>query len=97
MEAVVEQFPDVVQCVVVGVDDPVRGERVCAAVVPARGEVDVTDLSARVRAQLSAYKVPTRWAVVGADQLPVLASGKLDRKAVKKMIADGVLPSATPT
>ncbi|MDA4101024.1 class I adenylate-forming enzyme family protein [Mycolicibacterium monacense] len=97
VEAVVEQFPDVVQCVVVGVDDPERGEQVCAAVVPARGEVDVTDLSARARTQLSAYKVPTRWAVVGADQLPVLASGKLDRKAVKKMIADGVLPSVAPT
>lgn len=73
-----------------------RGEQTCAAVVLARGEVDVVDLSARVRTQRLAYKVPTRWAVDGADQLPVPASGKLDRKAVKKMIADGVLPSVTP-
>jgi acyl-CoA synthetase (AMP-forming)/AMP-acid ligase II len=97
VEAVVEQFPDVAQCVVVGVDDPERGEQVCAAVVPAAGGIDVTSLAARTRDQLSSYKVPTRWAVVTADQLPVLASGKLNRKAVKQLIADGVLPSVVPT
>ncbi|WP_216636377.1 class I adenylate-forming enzyme family protein [Mycobacterium sp. IS-1496] len=95
VEAVVEQFPDVAQCVVVGVEDPERGEQVCAAVVPARGDIDIADLSARVRAELSSYKVPTRWAVVTADQLPVLASGKLNRRAVKEMLTDGVLASVT--
>ena len=35
VEAVIEQFADVAQCVVVGIDDPVRGEEVCAVVVPA--------------------------------------------------------------
>ncbi|KUI28602.1 class I adenylate-forming enzyme family protein [Mycobacterium sp. GA-2829] len=85
VEAVVEQFPDVVQCVVVGVDDPERGEQVCAAVVPAAGDLDVADLSARVRTQLSSYKVPTRWLVTTTDQLPVLPSGKLNRRAVKEM------------
>lgn len=86
VEAVVEQFPDVAQCVVVGIDDPDRGEQVCAAVVPAAGDVDLTDLAARVRTQLSSYKVPTRWVIVTADQLPVLPSGKLNRKAVKELI-----------
>jgi acyl-CoA synthetase (AMP-forming)/AMP-acid ligase II len=87
VEAVVEQFPDVVQCVVVGVDDPERGEQVCAVVVPVAGGVDVADLSARVRAQLSSYKVPTRWVLATADQLPVLPSGKLNRKAVRQLFA----------
>jgi acyl-CoA synthetase (AMP-forming)/AMP-acid ligase II len=87
VEAVVEQFPDVAQCVVVGIEDPERGEQVCAAVVPAQSDLDVTDLAARVRAQLSSYKVPTRWTIVTADQLPVLASGKLNRKAVKDLLA----------
>ncbi|MGE2717556.1 class I adenylate-forming enzyme family protein [Mycolicibacterium litorale] len=86
VEAVIEQFPDVAQCVVVGIDDPERGEQVGAAVVPATGDLDVADLAARVRGQLSSYKVPTRWAVVAADQLPVLPSGKLNRKAVKELI-----------
>ncbi|BBY16080.1 class I adenylate-forming enzyme family protein [Mycolicibacterium litorale] len=86
VEAVIEGFPEVAQCVVVGIDDPERGEQVCAAVVPATGDLDVTDLAARARAQLSAYKVPTRWAIVAADQLPVLPSGKLNRKAVRALM-----------
>lgn len=52
VEAVIEGFPEVAQCVVVGIDDPERGEQVCAAVVPATGDLDVTDLAARARAQL---------------------------------------------
>ncbi|MGV0601309.1 long-chain fatty acid--CoA ligase, partial [Mycolicibacterium pulveris] len=56
-------------------------------------DVDVVSLAERVRAQLSAYKVPTRWAVVTSDQIPTLASGKFDRKTLRNMIADGVLES----
>ncbi|WP_197377297.1 class I adenylate-forming enzyme family protein [Mycolicibacterium baixiangningiae] len=92
VEAVIAQFPDVAQCVVVGVDDPERGEQVCAVVVPAAGGVDVTDLAARTRALLSSYKVPTRWSVVTADRLPTLPSGKLNRRAVKELIVDKGLP-----
>src|SRR4029079_2137288 len=61
VESVIEQFTDVSQCIVVGIDDPVRGEEVCAVVVPASAQVDVQSLSTRTRDQLSAYKVPTRW------------------------------------
>ncbi|OBE92957.1 AMP-dependent synthetase [Mycolicibacterium elephantis] len=93
VEAVIEEFDDVAQCLVVGVDDAVRGEQVCAVVVPADTDVDVVSLAERVRAQLSAYKVPTRWAVVTSDQIPTLASGKFDRKTLRNMIADGVLES----
>ncbi len=53
VEAVIEQFADVAQCVVVGVEDPVRGEEVCAVVVPAAAEIDVKSLAARARDQLS--------------------------------------------
>ncbi|WP_193048001.1 AMP-binding enzyme [Mycolicibacterium baixiangningiae] len=92
VEAVIAQFPDVAQCVVIGVDDPERGEQVCAVVVPAAGGVDVTDLAARTRALLSSYKVPTRWSVVTADRLATLPSGKLNRRAVKELIVDKGLP-----
>jgi acyl-CoA synthetase (AMP-forming)/AMP-acid ligase II len=40
---------------------------------------------------LSPYKVPTRWVPATADQIPTLPSGKLDRKALRAMVADGVL------
>jgi fatty acid CoA ligase FadD9 len=89
--AVVEEFPDVAQCVVLGVAHPTRGEEVCAIVVPAADSVDVASLTTRTRAQLSSYKVPTRWIVATSAQLPTLPSGKLDRRTLAARIADGTL------
>jgi acyl-CoA synthetase (AMP-forming)/AMP-acid ligase II len=96
VEAVIEQFADVVQCVVVGVDDPVRGEEVCAVVVPATTDVDLSSIAERTRAQLSGYKVPTRWALARSEQIPTLASGKLNRKGVRALIDDGTLVATPP-
>lgn len=91
VEAVIEGFDDVAQCVVVGIDDPERGEQVCAVVVAANPTIDVSSLAARARNQLSAYKVPTRWAIATSDQIPTLPSGKLSRKALRTMLIDGSL------
>jgi acyl-CoA synthetase (AMP-forming)/AMP-acid ligase II len=91
VEAVIGGFTDVAQCVVVGVDDPARGEEVCAVVVPSAVDVDLVSLAKRTREQLSAYKVPTRWAVVTMDQIPTLPSGKINRKALRGLVADGAL------
>lgn len=94
VEAVVERFSDVSQCIVVGIDDPVRGEEVCAVVVPAGAQIDVQSLAARTRDQLSAYKVPTYWVLATSGQIPTLASGKLNRKALQALVIDGTLPRA---
>jgi acyl-CoA synthetase (AMP-forming)/AMP-acid ligase II len=91
VESVIEQFPDVSQCIVVGIDDAVRGEEVCAVVVPAGSQIDVQSLAARTRDQLSAYKVPTRWVLATSEQIPILASGKLNRKALRTLVMDGTL------
>jgi acyl-CoA synthetase (AMP-forming)/AMP-acid ligase II len=91
VESVIEQFPDVSQCIVVGIDDPVRGEQVCAVVVPAVAQIDVQSLAARTRDQLSSYKVPTRWVVATSEQIPTLASGKLNRRALRALVMDGRL------
>jgi acyl-CoA synthetase (AMP-forming)/AMP-acid ligase II len=93
VEAVVEGLPEVAQCVVVGVDDAERGEAVCAVVVAAAAELDLDAVASHVRAQLSAYKVPTRWVLATSDQIPTLASGKLNRKALRQMVVDGSLDS----
>ncbi|MCV7278958.1 acyl--CoA ligase [Mycolicibacterium flavescens] len=91
VEAVIEGFADVAQCLVLGIDDAARGEEVCAVVVPAGADVDVDALTARTREQLSAYKVPTRWVVTTSDRIPTLPSGKFDRKTLRTMVVDGVL------
>ncbi|CAN5672644.1 class I adenylate-forming enzyme family protein [soil metagenome] len=89
VEAVIEQFPEVAQCVVVGIDDPQRGEEVCAVIVPADAELDLESIAVRAREQLSAYKVPTRWVLAGSHQIPTLASGKLNRKGLRALVIEG--------
>jgi acyl-CoA synthetase (AMP-forming)/AMP-acid ligase II len=91
VESVIRQFSDVAQCVVIGIDDPVRGEEVCAVVVPARDGIDMASIAVRTREQLSAYKVPTRWVRATSDQIPTLPSGKLNRKGLRALVVDGVL------
>lgn len=72
VEAVIEEFADVAQCIVVGIDDPDRGEEVCAVVVAAKAAIDISTVAVRARSQLSSYKVPTRWAIATSDQIPAL-------------------------
>ncbi|MEN3224790.1 class I adenylate-forming enzyme family protein [Mycolicibacterium porcinum] len=96
VEAVISESAAVAQCVVVGIDDPQRGEEVCAVVVPA-AELDLAALAAYSREQLSAYKVPTRWALTTSDRIPTLASGKFDRKRLRQLIIDGPLKTVRLT
>ncbi|MCG5433296.1 acyl--CoA ligase [Mycobacterium sp. MYCO198283] len=93
VEAVIEALPEVAQCLVVGVEDPRRGEEVCAVVVPAGPDADLARIAAHARRELSSYKVPTRWVVTTSDRLPTLPSGKFSRRALAALIADGALPS----
>lgn len=91
VEAVIAGFDDVAACLVVGIADAVRGEQVCAVVVPAGADVSVAALAQRTRSQLSSYKVPTLWCVTSTAQIPTLASGKFDRKSLRAMVEDGRL------
>ncbi len=69
---------------VIGVADAARGQVVAAALrVPAGRSVDVDALRTGLAARLSAYKVPRRFLLLGEDEVPLLASGKLDRPALE--------------
>jgi acyl-CoA synthetase (AMP-forming)/AMP-acid ligase II len=70
---------------VIGVDDASRGQVVAALVRASDGGVDADDLRTRLRAVLSAYKVPRRVLVIADDEVPMLSSGKLDPRAVKEL------------
>jgi acyl-CoA synthetase (AMP-forming)/AMP-acid ligase II len=59
--------------------------------VPAVAQIDLQSLTARTRDQLSGYKVPTRWVLATSEQIPTLASGKLNRRAVRALVIDGTL------
>jgi acyl-CoA synthetase (AMP-forming)/AMP-acid ligase II len=72
----------VAACAVVGVPDEKWGEAVCAVVVPSAGaSPSLEALQEGVRRRLARYKVPRRLVLV--TELPVLASGKVDKKRLR--------------
>jgi long-chain acyl-CoA synthetase len=93
VEDVLRSHGDVVDVGVVGVPDTVLGERV-GAVVVAAAPLTAGDLLAHCASQLATYKVPEY--VVFAPDLPVSALGKLDRKALRALLAQAPLLPRTP-
>jgi acyl-CoA synthetase (AMP-forming)/AMP-acid ligase II len=93
VEAVISALPGIAQCVVIGVEHPERGEEVCAVLVPAAtaAPIDIEGIRLLARAQLSAFKVPTKWVIAGGEQIPTLPSGKFDRKGLLNNVIDGTL------
>ncbi len=76
--------PDIRECAVVGVPDPVWGERVCAALVLRAGKtLDIETLRAWGKERLAPYKVPKN--IAALDKLPRNAMGKIVKPAVKKL------------
>ena len=71
---------------VVGVDDAERGQLVAALVRAPEGSVDLDALRGQLRRLLSAYKVPKRMLVVPDEAVPMMSSGKLDLRALRKML-----------
>jgi acyl-CoA synthetase (AMP-forming)/AMP-acid ligase II len=84
----------VAACAVVGVPDGRWGEAVCAVVVPCRGASPTLEaVQDGVRQRLARYKVPRRLVLV-AD-LPVLASGKVDKKRLRADLTSAAANDAT--
>jgi acyl-CoA synthetase (AMP-forming)/AMP-acid ligase II len=85
VEDAVGAVDGVLACAVVGTPDPRWGEAVCAVVVTRpQAAVTLEGIQDVVRQRLARYKVPRRLVVV--DELPVLASGKVDKKRLRTLI-----------
>ena len=83
VEEILLQHPGVAQAGVTGVPDRQRGEIAIAFVVPARGaNIAVEDLLDHCRSVASKYKVPDR--IELCEALPLTATGKLQRRALKE-------------
>ena len=96
IELALTAHPDVAQAAVVGVPDRRWGEAAVAVVrLVAGAEPDPDGLDRFLRGRLAAYKVPRRWEFVDWE-LPITASGKLQRFAVKDRLAASSVPGASP-
>jgi O-succinylbenzoic acid--CoA ligase len=87
VEAVLSQHPSVAAVAVVGVPDDEWGERVVAVAVGSIGVpvLRLADVRAFCTGRLEPAAVPRQ--VVTVDRLPMLASGKPDRSAVRSLVA----------
>jgi cyclohexanecarboxylate-CoA ligase len=85
VEDVLAAHPDVRRAVAVGVPDARLGERVCAFVV---GTLDL-DACRSWFAERGVAKFKTPEAVVVVDEIPLLATGKPDREALRRSTREG--------
>jgi acyl-CoA synthetase (AMP-forming)/AMP-acid ligase II len=71
---------------VLGLPDLERGQVVAAVVALEDGaDFDEAAVRERLKAELSAYKIPKRFAAVPRSEIPVLSSGKIDLTALQKV------------
>ena len=85
IEIVVESHPNISECVVVGIDDEVKGARPYA-IVTAKGNVLESDLKDLVLAALPPTHCPKRVWIV--DQIPLNTVNKIDRKLIKVYVEE---------
>jgi acyl-CoA synthetase (AMP-forming)/AMP-acid ligase II len=86
VENILTGLDGIAACAVVGAPDENWGEAVCAVVVPTAGAAVTLEAIREVaRSGLAGYKLPRRLVIV--DELPQLASGKVDKKRLRSDIA----------
>jgi len=90
VEAALMALPEVLEAYVTGVPGD-GGQLVVGAVVPRADEtLDGEDLRARLKGELSAYKVPKYLWVCAKSDLPFLQSGKIKKQELAELLAERV-------
>ncbi|MFX9846846.1 hypothetical protein ABTP16_13335, partial [Acinetobacter baumannii] len=99
IEAVLLEHSTISECCVLGLPDKTYGEAVCAIVVPdseikkrreeeMKPALTLEELSKWAKEKLAPYKIPTR--LLLWESLPRNAMGKVNKKDLKKRLADQV-------
>jgi len=89
VEEAVKRHPDVIDCLVVGVDDEKFGQRVTAvASLRAGSDADGEAIRASLREKIAAFKMPKQLFVVGkVERAP---NGKADYKWARKVVEEAI-------
>jgi long-chain acyl-CoA synthetase len=90
VERALLELPTVTQAAVVGMPDEDTGETVRAVLVVTGDAPTMTTLEAHCAVRLARYKIPTMVEVV--DELPVTATGKLARRALRALAGEPLAP-----
>lgn len=91
VEGAISTHAAVAECAVVGMPDPVLGERVCAFIVArtARAVPDVAEMQVHLQeVGLAKFKWPER--IEAIDTLPLTKVGKLDKAVLRLLIAEKI-------
>jgi acyl-CoA synthetase (AMP-forming)/AMP-acid ligase II len=89
VETVLAGYPEVLEAYVTGIPDADRGQLVVAAVVPRAGaKTDAESLRAKLKSDLSAYKIPKHIWVCAKEELPFTDSGKIKKPRLAERIAE---------
>jgi acyl-coenzyme A synthetase/AMP-(fatty) acid ligase len=85
IERALNTLSSLVEVAVVGArSESFEGAAICCAyVAPPENEVTPAGLRSRLRRELPAYMVPSRWRAM--ERLPKNASGKIDRRRLREM------------
>ena len=95
LDGVIAQYPAVAAALTVGVADAIAGERIHVLVVPrAQQAIDEAALRTWVAGRLEGYKRPDVYHF--AAELPTGRTGKVDRDALRRNLADKTLVNNNP-
>lgn len=97
VEAYLGTHPKVKQASVVGLPDAVKGEVPVAAVELRQGETaSAAELRGFCRDQLASYKIPVQVVFFGPDEWPRTSTGKVQKPALREVIAARLRPLPWP-
>jgi acyl-CoA synthetase (AMP-forming)/AMP-acid ligase II len=91
LELLLAAMPEILSAHVVGVPHRERGENVAVALVLREGAtLDAAAVLARLKREVSAYKLPRHVLFVTSAEIPMTDSGKLDRRRLREALTKRV-------
>ena len=84
VEKVINSFPKIRESAVIGIPDPMRGEKVIA-VIAADGELQINELQDHCRERLASYQLPARFEQL--EELPRNTMGKILKRELREKFA----------